>query len=546
MQPAARLLSGQAEIVYRNTTQKPIPDLVFHLYLNAFKSMDTVFMKESGGQMRGDAFTPGDSGWIEVDSIRVKDGPALDLALVEDGTLARAALPEVVPPGEQVALELVFRAQLPRVFARTGWAPDAQGDPYFLVGQWFPKLGVWTGQGWNAHVFHGNAEFFANFGSYKVAITLPEGYTSGATGLPQETVRNGDGTQTITYHAAGVIDFAWTASPNLRIATQKAGDVEIVYLYLPEHEWSRQRQLDAAAGALMKFGEWFGPYPYARLTVVDVPEQGSGAGGMEYPTFITVGAEGEGSQSAPSSTWIDSFYITTVHEVAHQWWQSMVATDEAEEPWLDEGFADVSTMLLLIANDGLDSERLDQPGSQYGYLLRRRSRFLQNPDVPMLAASWEVNYSDYVIQSYAKPDMAMLTLGRVYGEDTLLAILRAYFERYRFAHPTTADFQEVAEEICEEDLGWFFDGLVYQDETLNYIAEAVSGERIDVSREGDLMVPTEILVVFADGSQKTITWEGESREQSFTFDRVVKSFEIDPEHKLLIEVDWADNALASP
>jgi len=303
LDPAAHQLSGQAAITYRNTTQHAIPDLVFHLYLNAFKSMDTVFMKESGGQLRGDRFVEGDSGWIEVDALRLKDGAELALLPVEDGTLARALLPSDIPPGGQVELELSFRAQLPRVFARTGWAPDASGDPFFLVGQWFPKLGVWTDDGWNAHVFHGNAEFFADFGSYNVAITLPEGYTSGATGLPQETVKNGDGTQTITYHAAGVIDFAWTASPNLRVATKEiaiAGqDVEIVYLYLPEHEWSRQRQLDGAALSLARDSEWFGAYPYTRLTVVDVPDEGSGAGGMEYPTFITIGAAGRAVKLRP-------------------------------------------------------------------------------------------------------------------------------------------------------------------------------------------------------------------------------------------------------
>ena len=545
LDPAAHLLSGQAAITYRNTTQKPIPDLVFHLYLNAFKSLDTVFMKESGGQLRGDPFVPGENGWIEVDSIKLKDGTALDLALVEDGTLARAALPKAVLPGDEVALELTFRAQLPRVFARTGWAPDAKGDPYFLVGQWFPKLGVWTGQGWNAHVFHGNAEFFADFGSYSVAITLPEGYTSGATGLPQGTTTNADGTQTVTYQASGVIDFAWTASPNLRAATQKAGNVEIVYLYLPEHEWSRQRQLDAAALALTQYSQWFGAYPYARLTVVDVPEEGPGAGGMEYPTFITIGAGSQGSATPPSSSWVDGLFITTAHEVAHQWWQSLVATNEAEEPWLDEGFADASTMLLLISKDGLDAERLDQSDNVYGYLLRRRSSFLRDPVVPMKATSWQYPSNDYVILSYAKPDMALLTLGRVYGDKVLLDILHAYFERYHFAHPTTADFQKVAVEVSGKDLSWFFDGLVYKSELVNYVAELVSGKRIQVSREGDLVVPVDIQVLFTDGSQQTLSWDGKQTENTFTFDRAVQSFDIDPQHKLFIELSWTDNDLAA-
>ncbi len=546
LDPAAHQLFVQETITYRNTQQKPFSDLVFHLYLNAFKSMDTVFMKESGGQLRGDQFTLNDNGWIEVDSIRLQDGTALDLKPEEDGTLARAVLPKAVQPGEQVDLALTFKAQLPRVFARTGWAPDAKGDPFFLVGQWFPKLGVWTDQGWNAHVFHGNSEFFADFGSYHVAITLPGGYTTGAVGLPQGTVKNSDGTQTITYQAAGVIDFAWVASPNLRVATQKAGNVEIDYVYLPEHEWSKQRQLDDAALSLSQYSQWFGPYPYTRLTVVDVPDKGSGAGGMEYPTFVTIGASSYGSPTPPSSGWQDGLLITTAHEVAHQWWQSMVATNEAEEPWLDEGFADTSTMLLLVSKYGLDQSKLDQGGSLYGYLLRRRSSFLQDPGVPMDSTSWATNFGDYVVLAYAKPDMAMLTLGEVYGEKTLLDILQAYFERYRFGHPTTADFQKVATEVSGKNLDWFFTGLVYKNETLNYLAKSVSGDQITIERQGALAIPTDILVTFTDGSSKTIAWDGTSPQQSFTFDRAVKSFDIDPDHKLLVETNWDDNELSSP
>lgn len=543
LDPQTHQITGKETIKYHNTANKPIPDLEFHLYLNAFKDKNTIFMRESGGQLRGDPFTPEHNGWINVTSLQIQGGRALSLDLQQDGTLARAALPQPILPGQAVALDVTFNAQLPQVFARTGWALDDRGDPFFLAGQWFPKLGVWTDAGWKADPFHGNAEFFADFGSYDVALTLPAGYVSGATGLPGDTKKNADGTQTIPYSARGVIDFAWVASPNLKSTTRKVGSTEVVYLYLPEHEWSIERCLGSAVDALQHFSQWYGPYPYTRLTVVDVPEAGPGVGGMEYPTFVTAGAS-QSDQREPASPWQDTLRITTVHEVAHQWFQSMVATNEGEEPWLDEGFADYSTMRLFIAEYGLT---FDDAANNFepGFLAGRRRRYLRLPSVPMDGKSWDFTLDEYVTAAYAKPDLSLLTLERELGEETMLKIMRTYFERYRFTHPTTADFQKVATEVSGQTLGWFFDGLVYHGQTLNYIAKSIQGETITVDRTGNLVIPVDIQATFADGSTQSVRWDGSGSEKSFTFQKTspVRSFEIDPDHKLMIELNWSDNQL---
>ena len=547
---ARHRLAGSETITYRNTTRQPIPDLVFHLYLNAFKSLDTIFMRESGGQLRGDRFTPEDNGWIEVTGLRIANedsgaGQVLKLEPQADGTLARAALPAPVEPGQAIRLAVDFEAQLPRVFARTGWALDAAGAPFFLVGQWFPKLGVWTPAGWNAYPFHGNAEFFADFGNYDVTITLPAGYASGATGLPVEDHSSGDGNRTVRYAARGVIDFAWVASPNLKTAARRVGDVEVVYLYLPEHAWSAGRVLDISADALTRFGGWYFPYPYARLTVVDVPEAGAGAGGMEYPTFVTAGAEGGGSSA--SDPWTDGLTITVAHEIAHQWFQSTVATNEAEEPWLDEGFADYSTIRLIAASHALDPSTLSQGDFPPGFLFGRRHNYLNEPDLPMEGKAWDFQgWGAYVTAAYAKPDMALMTLERVLGQAQMEAILRAYAQTYRFAHPTTADLQAVAERVSAQPLDWFFNGLVYHGETINYVAKAIDGDTISVAREGELAIPVDIQVTLADGSQQTVTCACQAALNQITVRRAapVQSFQIDPQHKLIIELDWNDNSLA--
>ena len=539
----AKTLAAHEVVTYVNTTADPIPDLVFHLYLNAFRDRNSIFLREGGATHRGQGWDPEHPGWIEVTDIRLSDGTPLALEEIEDGTLARADLPAPVAPGETVEVELDFRAQLPRVFARTGYAGD-----FFMVGQWFPKLGVWQDGAWNAYPFHANSEFYADFGTYDVTITLPVGYVTGGTGLPVSTVDNGDGTQTVHYHAEDVIDFAWTASPRFREATRQVDGVEILYLYLPEHEWTVGRVLDAAEAAVSHYSRWYGPYPYARLTVVDVPDDGQGAGGMEYPTLVTAGAmDMLGLGPGPARSRMDrSLELVVTHELGHQWWQSMVGFNEAEEPWLDEGFTDYSAVRVMEAVYGADTSFLDAGNLQMGYFDMRRMEYLADPRVPMYGRAWDFGEMEYGVAAYSKPVLSLRTLERTLGTETWLEVMSTFFHRYRFGHPTTEDFRTVAEEVSGQDLSWFFDGLVYGDGVLNYTVTGVDEHAVTVARQGDLVVPTEVLVTFADGSTLLEPWDGEEAEVTFTYDDrpPVRSAEVDPQRKVVIDLRWADNGLS--
>jgi hypothetical protein len=537
LDPEAKTLTGHEAITYVNSTDEPIPDLVFHLYLNAFSGLDTVYMEETGGSLR-------DPGWMEIDEIRLGDGTPLSLeATGEDAakdpkraTLVRANLPRSVAPGESVEVNVDFHAKLPRVFARTGYAGD-----FFMVGQWFPKLGVWEEGAWNAHVFHANSEFYADFGTYDVAITLPAEYVTAGTGLPVETTAHDDGTKTVRYHAEDVIDFAWAASPHFEKASREVDGTEILYVYLPEHESTVERALDAAELAVTSFGDWYGRYPYERLTVVDVPDDGMGAGGMEYPTLVTAG-------QAPGPLAMESFRmleLVIVHEVGHQWWQSMVAFNEAEEPWLDEGFTDYSATRAMAERYGSGRSILDLGGLEVGYLDARRAEYMSSPRVPMYGRAWDFRGQEYSIATYAKPVLALTTLEGVLGEETMLDLMRTFFQRYRFAHPTTEDFRAVAEEVAGQDLTWFFDGLVYGDGVLNYTVTDLDAHSVTLTRQGDLAIPTEVLVTFCDGSAVTEPWDGAETERTLSYpDGAVCRAEIDPEREVMIDLAWFDNGLS--
>ena len=223
----SRTITGSELVTWRNITAKPASELQFHLYWNAWKNARTTFMRERAlvggpGQPR-----PDDWSRIDVTSIKLVAPSAAgvgdltaskrfiqpDDGNAEDETVMTVPLPRAVPPGAAVALEVKWSAHVPRTFARTG----AIGN-YFFIAQWFPKLGVWQDEGWNCHQFHAGTEFFSDYGVYDVLLTVPQGWTVGATGVERDRRKNADKTETYRYYQEDVHDFAWTTSPDYRRA----------------------------------------------------------------------------------------------------------------------------------------------------------------------------------------------------------------------------------------------------------------------------------------------------------------------------------------
>ena len=533
--PETYTLTAEETAVYANRTGTPIPDLVFHLYLNAFQSRDTQWMQEAGPGHRGNRFDPDAPGSMEIEDLRLFDGTPLTLEAVDpDETLVRAPLPDPVAPGEAVTVTMRFTARFPRVFARTGWA---EGGEFLMAGQWFPKFGVWEQGAWNAYPFHANSEFYADFGSYDVAVTVPEGWTLAATSTePLEMQTNED--STVTYRALSdhVIDVAWAASPHFREITETVGDVSVRVVYDEARRAEARRALAATAAALPHYEAWYGPYGrglYPQLTVVVVPAGAGGAGGMEYPTLFTVG-----QMATAGPRCVRMLEVETVHELAHQWFQTMVATNEAEEPWLDEGFADYSTaraMHALYAGDVFDCG-----GWSLTYRSMQRMAYLMSPDIPMEGTAWSFEQG-YATATYSKPVVALTTLQRHVGEEAMVRFLRAYVDRYAFAHPTAEDLRTVMVEMLgEREAAWFFEGAVAGGATVNARVAALSDARASLVREGELCLPT--VVKLTDGRDvRRVDWPCDQPER--TLDPAPDVVEIDPEHVNLLDTNLADNGL---
>lgn len=541
LDPESKILTGHERITYVNAGKVSIPDVVFHLYLNAFRDdHSSIFMQEAEGSSRNFLFSKDHPGWIKVKSVQLGDGTPLSLELIEDETLGRLELPTPIAPGKMLVLEIDFEVQLPQVFARTGFYED-----FFMVGQWFPKLGVWQNDHWNAYPFHANSEFFADFGDYDVRITVPEQYVLAATGLPVSSKSNGDGTHTTQFDAKGVIDFAWSASPHFQQRTRMVNGTELVYVYLPEHEFTVERALYAAEAAISHFGEWYGAYPYPRLTVLDVPDQAGGAGGMEYPMLITAGLEDPTGLQIMKGKFDRLLEVVTIHEIAHEWWYAVVAFNEAEEPWLDEGITDYSTARLMKMIYGPNDTVVQLGGIKLSYLQTRRMDYLADPLVPMYGKAWDFDPMAYGIAAYSKPVLALGTLENVVGRETMLKIMSTFFEQYKFSHPATEDFRSVAEKVAGQNLDWFFDGLVYGDGVLNYTVKNIDEHSFTVQRQGTLIIPTEVQVTFEDGSTETIPCDGVQAETTLEYEdhAPIRQVVVDPQQKILIDLRWSDNGM---
>jgi hypothetical protein len=567
LDPGTRIIDGTGRIEWRNITQATTSELRFHLYWNAWRDNRSSWMRERllGGNTELAERPADERGWIDVLSLAV-NGAALPFTFIapddgntDDRTVIKVALPAPVPPGGTTDIRLTWRAHVPRTFARTG----AIGE-YFFLAQWFPKIGVLEENGWNTHQFHASTEFYSDFGTYDVSLTVPEGWVVGATGIERSRRGNGDGTATHRYVQADVHDFAWTTSPDYLEFKQafthpSLPAVNMRLLLQPEHKGQEQRHFDATIAALRYYGEWYGAYPYGHITVID-PAWQSGAGGMEYPTLFTAG-----------SRWLAPRGVTqpegvTVHEAGHQFWYGIVANNEFEHAWLDEGFNTFSTARALeqAFSPNFAAERYfggfipwvfrDIPISRAtdgnrlaGYRPAARMDAQATPTYQY----WPGTASAI---TYNKTALWLNTLERLLGWDTLQKVLSTYFQRWAFKHPVPDDFFRIANEVSGRDLTWFFDEAVRGSHVFDYAVPLLRSERdaerdrhettVVVRRLGEAVFAVDLLVTFEDGSLVRERWDGRDRWKLYRYTRAAKARQavVDPDRVLLLDLNYTNNS----
>jgi hypothetical protein len=569
-------IDGRGSIDFLNTTRAPLEELYVHLYLNAFKHEKSLFLRSPFGEGRGGG-RAADWGYIDVKSLRARELGGIDLwptrlpgspEDADDETDVRVPLPRVLEPGASLTLDVEFSSKLPRVMLRTGYAGS-----FHLAGQWFPKLARIAEGGVHHHFpFHPQAEFFADYGTYDVTIDVPDDMIVGATGSRVESRESG-GRRVERYRADAVHDFAFTAWDGFVERSQTVDGVAVRMLYPPGHDRNADKTLSAIATVLPRASKLYGRYPYPTLTVVHPPAEAAQAGGMEYPTLITTGGY-----------WFSGLFgdrsieAVTIHELYHQWFYGLVATDEARSPFLDEGLTSYAELRTLEVTYGPGSLfrglglELSAPG------LARAFSAARGDDAPLSLPAREFpGFRALAALVYSRTATVLETFARVYGRDALERGLGTFARRHRFEHPRPADLVAAIEGELGSDAGRVLEVALHQRGRVDYLVRDLenarerspagifdqNGKRETVAetatvperfrsravvyRHGSLVFPVEIALVDEQGTVTRKRWDGagpfhvvEHRGPS-PIVRVV----VDPDQRVLVDDDLLNNAAAT-
>lgn len=547
----AHVVDGELELSFVNHASRALPDLLLHLYLNAFAADSTVFMREGGARLRGGTLER--KGAMEVFELRTRDGQDLlahaSTDLIEgDRTQMRVPLAVPLAPGARMHLVARFRATLPSVVARSGFAGD-----FHMVAQWFPKLARLSPEGrWVGFPYHGLGEFYADFADYELSIDVPAEHVVAAPGVLVGSRRVGD-RRTEDYRVERVHDVAWASQPRLsRVRDASAAPVLEVFAGPGELPGAR-RQLKRLRGQVSRLSRWLGRLPWKRLVLVLPPRGARGAAGMEYPGLMV-------GWDVPLGHW--PFFpvplireTVTAHELAHQWFSGLVANDELHHPVLDEGLAE------YVSND-LERSRLSRRSKEAralglpldGFeLMRLRAGSTALPSSLLPATAYQTR-SQLTRAIYLRPALALETLRRTWGPRRLDAALADYARTNRFGHPTPKDLFEAfdhnywpgfAHGVLEPALGGSFQDLRIDHYALRREGDAHVLEAA-LSRSSSLALPSGVRVVHADGTARTYPWPAASPRLSVT-DRsraAAVSVEADPHGQNLLDPDRRNNTLA--
>ena len=491
--------NGEQELVYTNNSPDTINKVYYHLFFNAFQpgsQMDvrsrTIRDPDRRVGSRIFELEQKDYGILDVVSLK-QEGKKVVFEQKETVLLARLNSPLL--PGEKTTLSMVFDGQVPLQIRRSGKLNKEGVD--LTMTQWFPKLSEYDEEGWHPNPYIGR-EFHGVWGDYTVNITIDKNYVVGGTGYLQNADEIGHGysndakqtnkeTLTWRFFAPNVHDFAWAADPEFihDIKKSKSG-VDLHFFYKPDVNIENWKKLqDDSVGLMDYFEEAIGPYPWKQYSIIQ-----GGDGGMEYAmcTMIT------GQRPYPS------LFGVTAHEMAHAWFQHLLATNEAKHPWMDEGFTEYITSLAEEAVVGKPS-RYPHKSSYDRYYLLVNSGVEQAQTVH--SDRYDYNFA-YGASSYSKGSVFLSQLGYIIGKDNLNKTLKRYYEEFKFKHPTPNDFKRVAEKVSDMELEWYLNDWTRTDHKIDYgldISSLQSDRVVTLKRKARMPMPLDVEVSFSDGTK---------------------------------------------
>lgn len=468
-------LDGFARIVYSNNSPDTLHFIWFHTWPNAYKNDKTALTDQMLENGNTDFYfsSKEERGYMNKLDFKVNNKTAITEDHPQHADILKIILPEPLPPGKQVVISTPFHVKLPFNFSRGGH----DGQSYQLT-QWYPKPAVYDKNGWHPMTYLDQGEFYSEFGSFDVRITLPDNYVVAATGELQDVPekewlkarasfnwepvkqkeKNAAGqfkttyqlfpesaasSKTLHYKINQVHDFAWFADKRFivnqdtcRLPSGKI--INVITCYTPQHKEIWNNSILYAKRAVRFYSQHVGEYPYPVVQVVQGPE--SFGGGMEYPTITVI-------SPVKDKKALDN---VITHEIGHNWFYGILASNERKYPWMDEGM-----------NSYYDA-RYDR--EYYGEQPKLEQLFFETQaveklDQPISTPAEQFSAVNYGLVAYYKTAEWMRYLEAEVGTETFNRAMQEYYRRWQFRHPQPEDFKKVMEEISDRNLDAVFSYL---------------------------------------------------------------------------------------
>lgn len=526
--PDSALVRGTMEVTF--FPAYTADTLWLHLYANAFRDPRTEFAAdlESWGDYSFERAMTEEYGWIGLAGWTMEGSP---VTVIVDETLGFIPLPAPVQPGDTVELSGSFTVKVPVIWSRMGHDGD-----HYEMSQWYPKMCVLDDRGWHLGGYRSEGEFFGDFGDYSVALCLPDSFVTAATGSRDTSWVSADSTwRTEIWSAGPVHDFCWAADPqfellehNFRYPDSLGGGWVRVHAAVRSEdtsEWEDAAQI--ADSTMLYYGEWYGPYPYADLWMV----QSATWGGMEYPQLVMIGRW--------DSPFMRYSELVLMHEIGHQWFYGVLGSDELDEAWLDEGINSFSELRYFDRRYGTTGNMVELPSWISGLsdtdlaVVDLVSLTSDPSEIPVLTPTTETagGLYDYGALYYSKPALFMRMLQQQMGAGAFDRMMHLYYERFSFHHPRTEDLEAIAEEVTGGSWEGVFDPWLR--DTVSFDMEVLSlryqGDSTVITTESTL--PHAVTVdVRASGTLSTIELSG--GVESTLLPGRLRSVELDPDMRV--------------
>lgn len=511
--------NGKQEITYTNNSPDTLKKVYFHLFNNAFQpgsEMDARLQSISDPDRRMvktfkapekttyksriNALKPNEIGYLKITDFKQEGQLALTKTI---GTILEVQLLNPILPHQKSTFTMNFDGQVPVQIRRSG--RNNEEGIALSMSQWYPKMAEYDFEGWHPDPYIGR-EFYGVWGNFDVKITLDKEYIIGGTGYLQNPNEIGYGyqeegvivkhpkkTKTLTWHflAPNVHDFTWAADKDyIHDTAQVPGGAKLHFFYKNNPEIIQNwKNLQPKAVQLMQFyNQNVGPYPYEQYSIIQ-----GGDGGMEYAMSTLILGNGT----------MKGLFSVTAHEMAHSWFQFVLATNESSHYWMDEGF---TSFISDLAENALSEEKVPNPleGSYKSYFKMVQS----GNELPQTtqADRHDLNRT-YSTSAYSKGSIFLSQLGYVIGNDNLMKTLRRYYKEFAFKHPTPTDFIRIAEKVSETELDWYLNDWTRTTNTIDYgikeVAEKDNKTTITLERIGRMPLPIDLYVEYTDGTAET-------------------------------------------